>query len=102
MTSKWEEICPADEIPTGTVKKFELGNLDILIVHSGNKFYACSCECPEGGESLEECEIHGHVLACIEHGCKMDISNGKCLTEGELEIAIFRVEVRDDKIWVKI
>jgi len=101
MTAKWEKICNVDEIPSGTSKKFELGAMDILIVHSGKKFYASSCECPHLGESLEDGEVHGHVVRCNAHGYKLDLSNGKCLTEGDLEIPVFPVEVRGEELWVK-
>lgn len=101
MTAKWEKICAVDEIPPGTSKVFPLGYMDILIIHSGKKFYACASECPHLGESLEGCEVHGHVVRCKAHGYKMDVSNGRCLTEGELEIPIFPLEVRGTDIWVK-
>lgn len=101
MTAKWEKLCPVDDIPSGTSKKFALGALDLLVIHSGSKFYCCSNECPHLGESLEGGEVHGHVVRCSAHGYKMDVSNGRCLTEGELEIPIFPVEVRDGDVWVK-
>lgn len=102
MTAKWEKICPVSEVPPGTSKKFELGAMDILIIHSGHKFYACSSECPHLGESLENCEVHGHVIRCSAHGYTMDISNGRCLTDAEFELPIFRIEVRGEDIWIKV
>lgn len=98
----WEKLCPVEELPEGERKLFPLGALDVLIVHQGKRYYACAAECPHLGESLEDGELHGHVLRCNAHGYKMDLSNGKCLTEGELELPIFQVEVRDGWVCVKV
>ena len=32
MTAKWEKLCPIDDIPPGTSKKFALGALDLLVI----------------------------------------------------------------------
>lgn len=99
--NEWEKLCPVEEIPEGSQKSFPLGAMDVLIVHQGKRYYACALECPHLGESLEGGEVHGHILRCNAHGYKMDLSNGKCLTEGELELPIFKVEVRDGWVCVQ-
>jgi len=98
---KWEKLCPAEEIPPGTRKRFPLSALDILVINTGKRFYASSSECPHLGESLETGELQGHVIRCNAHGYKMDLSNGKCLTEAGLDIPVFQVEVREGWIWVR-
>ena len=102
MGANWEKVCSVEELPPGTQKSFPLGALDVLLINTGKRIYACSNECPHLGEPLEKGELHGHVIRCSAHGYKMDLSNGKCLTEGELEIPIFQVELRDGHIWVKL
>ncbi|OGR58230.1 MAG: hypothetical protein A2X36_13230 [Elusimicrobia bacterium GWA2_69_24] len=97
----WEKICSIADIPQGQRKSFPLGALDILVVSAGKHFYACSNECPVGGESLEDGDLQGHVMRCQAHSCRTDLSNGKCLSEADLEIAIFPLELRDGWIWVK-
>jgi len=97
----WEKLCPVEDIPAGESRSFPLGALEVLIFHSGKRFYACTNECPVGGEKLDNAELHGHVVECREHGCKTDLSNGNCLTDPEAETAVFPVEIRDGDLWVK-
>src|SRR5438105_4495855 len=98
----WEKLCPESDIPSGTRKKFPLGSLEILVFNTGKRFYASAAECPHLGESLESGELQGHVLRCNAHGYRMDLSDGKCLTEAGLDIPIFHVEVREGWIWVRV
>ena len=98
--AKWEKICPVEEIPVGTRKVFPLGALDILVFNTGKRFYASNAECFLG-DSLEKAELQGHVVICAAHGCKIDLANGKCITDAGLDIPIFPVEVRDGSVWVK-
>lgn len=101
MSAKWEKICTVDEVPAGQRKRFPLGALDILIINTGKRFYACAAECPHMGETLETAEIHGHVLTCSAHQYQLDLSSGKCPSDADLEIPVFPVEVRDGAVWVK-
>ena len=98
---KWEKLCAVADIPAGSRKVFPLSALDVIVFNAGKRFYASAAECPHEGESLTGCELQGHVLICKAHGYKFDLSTGKCLTEAEIGIPIFPVEVRDDSLWVK-
>ena len=102
MPAKWEKVCPVDELPVGSRKRFPLGTLDILFIHTEKRLYACSNECPHLGESLEKGELQGCVIRCSAPGYKMDLSSGKCIQEAELTIPIFPVEIKDGWIVVKI
>lgn len=99
--AKWEKICAVADIPPGTRKVFPLSALDILVFNAGKRFYASAAECPHQGRSLEDCDLQGHVLVCKGHGYKFDLSNGKCVTEAEIDLPVFPVEVREDSVWVK-
>lgn len=102
MTSKWEKICPAADLPAGRRKRFPVGAIDLLIINTGKRYYACANECPHLGESLEEKgEMHGHVIRCTSHGNKLDLATGKSVTDADMEIPIFQVEVRDGWVCVK-
>ncbi|MDE2292554.1 MAG: Rieske 2Fe-2S domain-containing protein [Elusimicrobia bacterium] len=100
--AKWELLCQADEVPPGARKVVPASALDILIFNTGKRWYACANECPHLGEPLEEGELQGHVIRCSAHGYKMDLSNGACVTEAGLEVAVFPIEVRDGAVWVKL
>ncbi|MEK7743355.1 MAG: Rieske (2Fe-2S) protein [Elusimicrobiota bacterium] len=98
---KWEKLCPVEDIPPGSRKLFPLSALDIIVFNTGKRFYASAAECPHLGENLIDGELTGHVVRCKAHGYKMDLSDGKCITEAGVDIPIFPVEVREGSVWVK-
>jgi len=100
--ANWEKLCPASDIPPGGRKLFEMSMWDVLVFNTGKRFFACSNECPHLGEPLEKGELAGHVIRCNAHGYKMDLTNGKCLSEAGLDLPIFPVEIRDNWVWIKI
>jgi nitrite reductase/ring-hydroxylating ferredoxin subunit len=99
--AKWEKLCSVEELPPGTRKRFPLGAIDILVFNNGKRYYASAAECPHLGEPLDNGELQGHIVRCNAHGYKLDLSNGKCITEAGLDIAVFPVEVRDGFVWVR-
>jgi len=102
MTAKWEKLCPVDDIPGGRRKRFPLGAIEILVINTGKRFYACSWECPHSGGNLEDADVQGHIIRCKSHDYRMDLATGKCLDEADLEIPIFPVEMQNGWVAVKV
>ena len=100
--ANWEKLCPVSEIPPDARKAFAVGMWNVLVFNMGKRILACSAECPHLGVNLEAGELQGHVIRCNAHGYQMDLTNGQCLTERELSLPIFPVEIRDGWIWIKI
>lgn len=100
--ANWEKLCPSSDIPPGSRRLFPMSMWDVLVFNTGKRIFACSNECPHLGEPLEKSELAGHVIRCSAHGYKMDLTNGKCLSEAGLELPVFPVEIRDNWIWIKI
>lgn len=100
--ANWEKLCPVAEVPSGTRKVLPMGMWNVLVVNTGKRYLACNNECPHLGEPLEKGELIGHTLYCSTHGYKVDLTNGKCLSEAGLDLPIFPIEVRADWIWIKI
>ncbi len=98
----WEKLCPLSELPPGTRRVFPHGTGGLLVVNIDGKLFAASNECPHLGVSLEKGELQGQVLRCSEHGYKMDLGTGACLTEAGLKLPVYPVEVRDGWIGVEI
>ncbi|MFA6092057.1 MAG: nitrite reductase (NAD(P)H) small subunit [Elusimicrobiota bacterium] len=97
----WENLCLLSDIPAGERKLFPLGALDIIVFNIGKRLYASAAECPLLGHNLLDADLQGHVARCKEDGCKVDLADGRCVTEAEMSIPVFPVEVRDGSVWVK-
>ncbi len=100
--ARWEKICPLGEVPPGGRKLLQQGLWDVLIVNAGGRVFAVSAECPHLGVSLHDGEVTGSILRCNGHGYKLDLSNGRCLSEAGLSLATFPTEIREGWIWIEI
>lgn len=100
--TKWEKLCPVEDVPPQSRKLFTLGVWNVLLFNTGRRWFASSAECPHLGVSLETAELAGNTLRCQAHGYQMSLTSGKCLTEAGLTLPIFPVEIRDGWVWIKI
>ena len=98
----WERACRASEFAPETGRVILLGDRQVLLVHSGGRFFAASPRCPHLGVSLEGGEFAEGTVRCRAHGYKMDLSTGDCLSEKGLSLPVFPVEDRAGWLWVEI
>ena len=52
---------------------------EILVVNTGNKYYAISNICTHKGARLHEGKLNDKQLICPWHGAKWDVTNGKLI-----------------------
>jgi 3-phenylpropionate/trans-cinnamate dioxygenase ferredoxin subunit len=71
------EITTADQIPLGTVKRFEVNELAVAIIHSDEGFFAIEDRCSHADVALSEGELEGCLLECWLHGSAFDIRTGE-------------------------
>lgn len=100
--TKWEKLCPTEEIPPQSRKLFTLGVWNVLLFNNGKRWFATSAECPHLGVSLETAEVAGNIIRCTAHGYQMNLADGKCHTEADLKLPVFPVEIREGWVWIKI
>jgi Fe-S cluster biogenesis protein NfuA/nitrite reductase/ring-hydroxylating ferredoxin subunit len=60
----WEEVFGLDAIPSGTLRKEEVGGRDILFCRLEETLYAYNNACPGCGQPLGSARLQGTVLAC--------------------------------------
>jgi nitrite reductase/ring-hydroxylating ferredoxin subunit len=89
-----------DEIPSGTIREFQVDGQTLAISNVDGTFYAIHNTCLHRGGPLGEGELKGKVVTCPWHGWQYDVSTGKVALNPAVAVACFPVEVRGEDIWV--
>jgi Fe-S cluster biogenesis protein NfuA/nitrite reductase/ring-hydroxylating ferredoxin subunit len=69
----WEEVLGLDRIPSGTLRREEVGGRDILFCRLEETLYAYNNTCPGCGQPLGSARLQGTVLACPICGQHYDV-----------------------------
>ncbi len=70
------ELATADQVPLGTVKRFEVNDFAIAIVHTDEGFFAIEDRCSHADVALSEGELEGCLIECWLHGSAFDVRTG--------------------------
>ena len=94
-------VCNLVDIPSNGMKAYELeGNPKILVVNSGERYYAYQAQCPHQEVCLDEGIYDGETLTCHQHLWQWDITNGHALGLAEAPLQSFPLIVENDVIFV--
>lgn len=66
-----------DQVPLGTVKRFEVNDLAVALVHTAEGFFAIEDRCSHADVALSEGELEGCLLECWLHGSAFDVRTGE-------------------------
>ncbi len=72
----WLEVPEAGNLARGSMKEVSAGGREILLVRSGETFYAVDNRCSHLGGKLSEGELDGTVVTCPLHGSRFDVTDG--------------------------
>lgn len=89
-----------DEIPSGTIREFQVDGRAIAISNVDGAFYAISNACIHRGGPLGQGDLAGKVVTCPWHGWQYDVTSGKVPSNPSVGVSCFPVELRGDDIWV--
>ena len=90
----------------GEVQPFQLGSTPLLLVHSGDQFYAYLDRCPHKGVPLSKGILsHGKnslQMICVSHHWIFNLNNGKGINPSNECLKSFAVKIEDDYLWVNL
>ena len=106
-----EKICRTSDISIGTMKGFVVNQKQILIANVGNKYYAVDAICPHRSGYLPKGKLKNNIVICPVHGAQYDVTTGKVSKDisrlmklatsgGTKDLSSYRVEIRDDEVFV--
>ena len=113
------EITSVDNIPDGSMKHFDVGDLEITIARVGEAFYAFDDRCPHMNSPLHQGKIEGLEVVCPLHKARFNIVTGKKIAEPRVpipkalkigalmsgirshDLKIYPVTIENDKIYLE-
>jgi 3-phenylpropionate/trans-cinnamate dioxygenase ferredoxin subunit len=103
MNAEFVKVADKNEIASGTVKVFSVGDHRIALCRVDDVFYAVADLCTHDGGPLGEGELVDHQIECPRHGARFDIETGKALClPAVLAIPTYKVEARQEEVWVAL
>jgi nitrite reductase/ring-hydroxylating ferredoxin subunit len=76
VAAEYVQACRTDDVPEGTAKVVDLGNLKLVVARSGDEYFAFGRRCPHMGGCLEKGTIRGTVVTCPWHKARFDMADG--------------------------
>ncbi len=67
------------EFPASGKAIFKVGEHSVLVIKSGERFYAILNKCPHLGLPLANGKVDGETITCPFHGSKFDLKSGENL-----------------------
>ena len=99
----FEPVCRSSDIEDNSSQAFTVNQRDVLIVRTGQDFYALENRCSHQAAPLHGGRIRRGMIACPLHGVMFELKTGK--PHGRLTqlcVETFELEVRDEVIYVAI
>ena len=101
MENGWQRICSATDVNDGELKRFQAGEIAVVVVRVGDEFRVIPPFCPHMAEPLHESGIcRGGTLTCSKHLWQWNLLTGEEQGPAERPLLFYQSEVRDGEVWV--
>lgn len=96
------KVAELSEVPSGKMKEVLLGSQAIVLCNNNGNLCAIDGTCPHAGGPIASGALHGDVAVCPWHSWGFNIQTGVSDFAESISIAVFKVEVHGDEIFVDI
>jgi 3-phenylpropionate/trans-cinnamate dioxygenase ferredoxin component len=99
------EVCPADELPPGSLKIVPAGSITVGVYNCDGEYFALEDRCSHDDGPLVEGEWEPDrcTVICPRHGSAFDIRSGRPLSLPAYEpVETYKVVVENDEIFVEV
>jgi len=100
--SRFFQVATIHEIQPGQSKTIPVQGREILVLNDGGIFYAIKGVCPHRGVQLNGGTVKEAILTCPGHSWRFDLNTGDALDHPDVGVRCYRVELRQDTIWVEV
>jgi len=73
---KLTRLANINDLTEGSMKRFQVEGMDILMASIGGKYYAAQNKCPHLGGDLSKGKLEGTILTCPRHGSQFNLTDG--------------------------
>lgn len=101
----WKRVCAIGEIADGSVVRFDVEGVPVVVVNFGEDFRAMPPMCPHEEEPLDESGVCSKgVLTCAEHLWQWQLRDGKPCgpAENDRELLLYPTRREGNDLMVSI
>jgi toluene monooxygenase system ferredoxin subunit len=100
LENGWQRICAAADVNDGELKRFQAGEIAVVVVGVGDDYRIIPPFCPHMAEPLHESGIcRAGTLTCSKHLWQWNLLTGKEQGPAERPLLFYQSEVRDGEVW---
>ena len=97
------DLASVSDLPSGTTKKFALGNSDILLANVDGQIYAVDDMCTHEDSSLSLGCLKGELVSCTLHGSRFNVRTGEPMEEPATEaLQRYNVRIQNERIEIAL
>lgn len=97
------KVAKVSDIPVGTSKAIEVGDVVIALCNVEGQFYAIEDVCTHDGSSFDAGPLIGCEIECPRHGARFDVTNGNVTDlPAVIPVETFPVRVEGDDVEVDV
>ena len=98
----FEVVLHVDALKPGQLKEVIVAGKAIAVANVGGDFYATTNSCPHAESPLAEGSLEGAKLTCPGHGWMYDVTTGVCLTNPDVHLATYEIQVVEKAVCVRV
>ena len=100
LQNGWRKVCAAADVNDGELKRFQAGEIAVVVVGVGDEYRIIPPFCPHMAEPLHESGIcRAGTLTCSKHLWQWNLLTGKEQGPAERPLLFYQSEVRDGEVW---
>jgi len=101
-TSGFVEALDLMDLPPGRSTTVTIDGKQIALFNVDGQVFATDDSCPHAGGSLGWGILEGNVVKCRSHGLRFDVTTGRVVGGGALEVISYPAKVEAGKIFVAV
>ena len=100
LENSWRRVCATADVNDGELKRFQAGEIAVVVVGVGDEYRIIPPFCPHMAEPLHESGIcRAGTLTCSKHLWQWNLLTGKEQGPAERPLLFYQSEVRDGEVW---
>ncbi|MFN6562806.1 MAG: NifU family protein [Nostoc sp. ChiSLP01] len=102
LTSTWVKVATIEKVPELGVLAVQLAGTSLILYRQGMTFKCYRNACAHLGNPLEGGKVENGIITCPSHGFEYNLETGKCLTVSDISLQSYPVNIKGDKVFVKL
>ena len=97
------ELCKAEEVPAGEVRKVEAAGLTLAVYHLDDGFFVTDDACTHGPGQLSEGFVEGDIIECNFHQGRFNIRTGEVVAPPcMVPVKTYRAVAENGRVYIEL